>query len=335
MRKIVFIVFCLTSVTRLQAQSNNNGMDTLKQGIRNIGNLFKKASVVTLTINGIENNDNNLVALKKNILQTINVKKIEDSYVQNTVTLKVSYKGKATDLWNTIPANAKQAFLVNSMNDSLVNLNYRYAKTTASVVQNTNLANPGDKQATSKDTIASKNIAGNNSLSKGAGLLFKNIKTKLSDNEKNAIFDSLRFIISKDGKQFISDAESADYPFDAFVYPTDFNKDDKEEIFVVFGNSYTSGMAGSSINIYIADKNGTYRMNLGFPGMLPDALATVNLGYPDLLIGGPGMEFPVYRWNGKMYDYFRTVKNADYEKLKPTSVEALSKTYSGTIKPSE
>ena len=122
------------------------------------------------------------------------------------------------------------------------------------------------------------------------------------------------------------DAESADYPFDAFVYPTDLNKDGIEEIFIAFGNTYTSGNTGSSIVVFIADKKAVYRMNLGFPGTLPDALATSNLGYPDLLIGGPGMEFPVWRWNGKAYDYFKSVKDSDYDKLKKTSVEDLSKT---------
>ncbi len=170
-----------------------------------------------------------------------------------------------------------------------------------------------------------------NTLSKGATLLFKNIKTKLTVQQKNKIFDSTGFKISKDSKQFISDNESADYPFDAFVYPTDLNKDGKEEIFIVFGNSYTSGMAGNSIVVHIADKDGVYKMNLGFPGLLPDALATTNAGYPDLLIGGPGMEFPVWRWNGKEYIYLREIKDADYEKLKKTSIEDISKNYLSNI----
>jgi hypothetical protein len=116
------------------------------------------------------------------------------------------------------------------------------------------------------------------------------------------------------------------------VYPTDLNKDGKEEIFIVYGNSYTSGMAGTSVAVFITDKNGVYKTNLNFPGMLPDALATNNLGYPDLLIGGPGMEFPVWRWNGKAYDYYKEVKDADYEKLKKTNVEDLSKAYISNIK---
>ena len=186
------------------------------------------------------------------------------------------------------------------------------------------------KQGIKNSTV--KNSADSDNLSKGAALLFKNIKTKLTASQKNKIFDSLGLHISKDSKQFILDDESADYPFDALVYPTDLNKDGMEEIFIVFGNSYTSGMTGSSIVLFIADKNGSYKKNLNFPGLLPDALATTNLDYPDLLIGGPGMQFPVWKWNGKVYDYFREVKDADYTKLKTTNVEDLSKAYTSSLK---
>jgi hypothetical protein len=325
MKKLFCLFICIIFITRLFAQSGNTGMDTLKQGVRNIGNMFKKAGTVRFIINNIDNSSTDLLSLKKNIQQTLNVKKVEDSYEANNAVLKISYKGKAGDLWNTLSANAKQAFTLHQMNDSLVSLNYRYAKTTAQTSTVTN------NQSISNKNSNAENIKDSNTLSKGAALLFKNVKSKLTASQKNKIFDSLGFKVSKDGKQFILDAESADYPFDAFVYPADLNKDAKEEIFIVFGNTFTSGNTGSSIVVFIADKNNVYKMNLGFPGLLPDALATSNLNYPDLLIGGPGMEFPVWRWNGKMYDYFKTVKDADYEKLKKTGVEDLSKAYTNSL----
>ena len=325
MRKLVCFFICIIFITRLFAQSGNTGMDTLKQGIRNIGNMFKKAGTVKFIINDIDNNSKDLLLLKKNIQQTLNVKKVEDNYESNNATLKISYRGKASDLWHTLSANAKQAFTLNQISDSVVSLNYRYAKTTAQTSPVTNNQNISNKNSTAE------NIKDSNTLSKGAALLFKNVKSKLTASQKNKIFDSLGFKVSKDGKQFISDDEAADYPFDAIAYPTDLNKDAKEEIFIVFGNTFTSGNTGSSVVAFIADKSDVYKMNLGFPGLLPDALATANLNYPDLLIGGPGMEFPVWRWNGKMYDYFKTVKDADYDKLKKTSVEDLSKAYTNNI----
>jgi hypothetical protein len=66
--------------------------------------------------------------------------------------------------------------------------------------------------------------------------------------------------------------------------------------------------------------------------MMPDVLATGNQGYPDLLIGGPGFEYPVWRWNGKAYTFSKNVKDADYEKLKKQSAEEVSKAYQQTLK---
>ncbi|MBL7698685.1 MAG: hypothetical protein JNK79_11020 [Chitinophagaceae bacterium] len=164
-------------------------------------------------------------------------------------------------------------------------------------------------------------------------LLFQNVKSKLSAAEKKSIATSLAFIPSGNKDQpFALDKDSKEYPFGATAYPTDLNGDGTEEIFVLFGNSYTSGNTGSSIAAFIRNAAGKYEMNLGFPGTLPDVLTTKNMGYPDLLIGGPGMEYPVFRWKGKIYDNFKSVKDADYEKLKKTSLEEVSKQYQAGLK---
>jgi len=172
-----------------------------------------------------------------------------------------------------------------------------------------------------------------NALNSVATLLFKNVKTTLTDAEKNVIATKLGFVLSGNNEQpFASDKDSKDYPFTAMVYPTDMNKDGKEEIFILFGNTFTSGNTGSSISLFIKDAKGIYTDQLGFPGTLPDVLATANLGYPDLLIGGPGMEYPVWRWNGKAYAFSKNVKDADYSKLKKQSVEEISNAHQQTIK---
>lgn len=174
---------------------------------------------------------------------------------------------------------------------------------------------------------------GNAALKPVADLLFRNVKTKLTTPEKNSIATQLAFVLSGNKNlPFALDKDSKDYPFAALVLPTDMNKDGKEEIFISFGNSYTSGNAGSSIIIYIKNAVGVYAPQLGFPGMSPDVLTTSNLGYPDLLVGGPGFEFPVFRWNGKTYNNHRVVKDKDYETLKKTNLEEYSKAYQESIK---
>ncbi len=181
--------------------------------------------------------------------------------------------------------------------------------------------------------ITSAFTQSNTTLRPIADILFKNVKTKLTVVEKNSIATQLAFIPSGNKElPFALDKDSKDYPFAAFVFPTDMNKDGKEEIFVLFGNGYTSGNTGSSIILYIKNVAGAYAPQLGFPGTAPEVLTTTNLGYPDLLVGGPGFEFPVLRWNGKTYNNHRLVKDKDYEKLKKTSIEEYSKAYQETIK---
>jgi len=165
-------------------------------------------------------------------------------------------------------------------------------------------------------------------LNKVADLLFKNVQSKLTITEKNQLATALGFVLSNNKEQpFAQDADSKDYPFTATVYPVDMNNDGKEEIFVQFGNTYTSGNTGSSIALFIKNSSGAYQLHLGFPGMIPDALSTLNQGYPDLLIGGPGFEFPVLRWNGKTYANHHVVKDDAYEKLKKKGIDDLSKEY--------
>jgi hypothetical protein len=169
-------------------------------------------------------------------------------------------------------------------------------------------------------------------LTETAALLFKDVKTKLSVKEKNEIATQLGFIPSgKNDMPFALDKDSREYAFAAAVFPADMNKDGKEEVFVVFGNSFTSGNAGSSVNLFIKDATGKYVPQLGFPGMAPDVLTTVSKGYPDLLIGGPGMEYPVWRWNGKAYNLYRKVNDKGYETLKKKDLAEVSKAYTASI----
>lgn len=146
-------------------------------------------------------------------------------------------------------------------------------------------------------------------LSAVATLLFANVKCKLTDDEKNEIASSTGFVLSgKKDEPFAMDKESLDYPYSSQVTITDMNKDGIEEVFIQYGNTFTSGNAGQSIVLYIKNKQGKYNMNLGFPGIDPQQQKTGYGGYPDLLIGGPGMQAPIWRWDGKEYKFYKSVK---------------------------
>lgn len=169
-------------------------------------------------------------------------------------------------------------------------------------------------------------------LTEGARLLFTNVTTRLTDSEKNQVFKLTGFRLSPDRKSFADASDTkGEFPFQAFLYPVDLNKDGTEELFVLFGNSYTSGLAGSSIILFVKNKTGTYHAELGFPGMLPDVLPAAELAFPDLLIGGPGMEYPVWKWNGTNYVFSRNVKDSEYEKTRKTNAAVLSKEYTGRL----
>ena len=166
----------------------------------------------------------------------------------------------------------------------------------------------------------------------GARVLFKDVKTAISSTDKNQIYKLLGFGLSKDKKSFVieGDSDEPDHLFTATAFPCDLNNDGKEELFVSFGNSYTSGMTGVSIVLFIKGKD-KFQSNLGFPG-IAQVLKTRNMNYPDLVIGGPGFEFPIWRWDGKEYQFYRKISDKNLVALKPINIEDISKKYSGTLK---
>src|SRR6185503_20586573 len=74
--------------------------------------------------------------------------------------------------------------------------------------------------------FAQTNIA---TLSEGGALLFKNTKSKLTNDQKNWLFKQLNLTVSKDKKKFMSD----EYEVTLEPYVTDLNKDGNEEVFIV------------------------------------------------------------------------------------------------------
>jgi hypothetical protein len=133
----------------------------------------------------------------------------------------------------------------------------------------------------------------------GPALLFAEGRGDLSAEERLQVFNLLGLSVAPGGKGFIDQA--CGQPAGAIVEYRDMNADGRQEVLVIFGNDCTSGMAGSSALLLIRDAGGKLQPNLGFPAASADPLPEKNLGYPDLLIGGPGFCFPVWRWNGKEY----------------------------------
>lgn len=67
-------------------------------------------------------------------------------------------------------------------------------------------------------------------------------------------------------------------------------------------NSSCYGMARGQLSLLIKDQPGAMA---GFPAGGYKVMSTKNKKYPDIDIGGPGVCFPVWRWNGTEYAVFK------------------------------
>ncbi len=150
--------------------------------------------------------------------------------------------------------------------------------------------------------------AGQAKLTPVAEKLFRGVTSKLSVAEKNKAAEASAFVISKSDKNLFTFKDEEEAPFHVEVTVTDLNDDGTEEIILQWGNSFWSGYAGTSCTLLVKNsKTGNYDSNLGFPGVV-QILKTRTNGYRDLLIGGPGFEFPLYKWDGKKYELKGSVK---------------------------
>lgn len=136
-----------------------------------------------------------------------------------------------------------------------------------------------------------------------AKLLFAKDAGDLSDADRVAIVRMLELQVSPDGKELVETVCSQ--PVTADVRISDMNGDGTSEVLVEYGNSCLSGMAGTSVALFVKSEAGGYRLNLGVPGTIAETLASKSHGHPDLLIGGPGFCFAVWRWNGREYAHLR------------------------------
>lgn len=106
------------------------------------------------------------------------------------------------------------------------------------------------------------------------------------------------------GKYFNKDCnQQIEYDAEAI----DLNGDSQLEVFTRHYGTCMGGGAGVSMNLYIKSKSGKWAEQFGVPGDYK-ILKTKNKGFPDIQITGPGTCFPVWRWNGQMYDLFKKCK---------------------------
>lgn len=165
----------------------------------------------------------------------------------------------------------------------------------------------------------------NTTLSQGADLLFKNSKSKLTNDEKNSVYQQLNLTLSKNKKAFMLGT----FEVTVLPYITDMNTDGLEEIFVVMQSIALYGNVGERFLVFIKNANGKYEVHSELGNGIAMILNSKTTGYPDIAVGGPGFEFPAYRWDGKKYKLYKKIKDADLQskKIKYIDIAEYSKVY--------
>lgn len=185
----------------------------------------------------------------------------------------------------------------------------------------------GKNQKKDKTTESSDSVV----LSPGASLLFKDVTSLLTARQKNEIFNQTTFLLTKQGDGFYFEG-GEDFPFLAAVFPVDLNKDGVEEIFILWGNMFTSGNAGNNVSLFIQNKKGKYTDQLGVQGQMPLIVEDPSKSYPDLIIPEPGSSFPLWGWRNDEYVNVAQIAENILANYKTINSVDLSEQYVKSVK---
>jgi hypothetical protein len=130
----------------------------------------------------------------------------------------------------------------------------------------------------------------------------------LSDADRSSILTELGLRATDDGRSLVDG--TCGRPVDHRVSFPDLDGDGTNEVVVDFGNACTSGLAGTSVALFVRDLAGRLRPSLGVPGLIAEIRPRERGGFPDLLIGGPGFCFGVWQWTGEAYQHARNEPQA-------------------------
>lgn len=147
-------------------------------------------------------------------------------------------------------------------------------------------------------------------LSEGAKLLFKDVKSNLKIQEMNEIYKETGFYLSSNKTSFLMYSDDSDEDsFGAYVNIVNLNKDNIEEVFISYGNTYTSGITGNNIALYVKKgSNDKYSQIFDLTTGTFKVLHNRTNNFYDLMLVGRGYEHPIWKWNGSKYFLSHRVK---------------------------
>lgn len=109
--------------------SLTDAADSVKMAMNDAKNSFNTLfkthkDTTTIMISGIDYGDSNLSVLKDNLKKMKGIKSVITQFQSNTITLKVPFKGKSTDLWDKLSLYSKTPFKVIEATDNNIIVEY-------------------------------------------------------------------------------------------------------------------------------------------------------------------------------------------------------------------
>jgi hypothetical protein len=140
--------------------------------------------------------------------------------------------------------------------------------------------------------------------------LFGPDETRIDAADQDVILAALGFIeeTTAEGTRLVDAYCGAVDPRAELV---DLDEDGRFEVFVLWGNTCTSGHTGSSIMLFAKNAGGNYDTHLGFPAAAYTIHPRAGSAFPDLELGGPGFCAPVWRWTGATYEHLCNLPEGD------------------------
>lgn len=128
------------AATKSPQKALSDGTDSLKKATKDLttsmndvktsfSTLFgRKRDTIAIAIANIEYDDASLASLKENLKKLKGVKAVMMQYKSSNALLEVSFRGKATDLWDKLPPEVKNPFKLIEAGDNNITLENKSVK---------------------------------------------------------------------------------------------------------------------------------------------------------------------------------------------------------------
>lgn len=125
----------------------------------------------------------------------------------------------------------------------------------------------------------------------------------LSPADEAAAFKAAGF--KRKGQRWVTegcdDPSSSTYAPGSVAEVRDLNGDGRPEVLLTEGGTFCYGNTGQGYWLLSKLADGRWTLLTSRQGMAEFLTSKGQGGYPDILVGGPGLCFPVERWNGREY----------------------------------